>query len=1034
MYIYIKCFIFMIGIKFSKCKMENPKTMSVVINKESSLLEDYIQIKEPLATISGAFTKVTVEYRCTEDKFVGVEVVADTNLDVSQKLFQKVWRCHKSNELSVIKLKKVKLKLPPEVAYNYNAFNKHVTVTSRSKVRIWMLDNDLWSSCFRQRNCYTKSSVKVSYDVQISPPFSRPYYKPYKQCKTWGWDIVAMITFDIIPTCPCEEETIEAIKYPVVLGGDAYGVYRQFRPYNNPDLERTRQDQIARPMFTLSIWLYILEYCRGPSMLCSIMHHFTWNGQFKSIMLLLTPEGRIHIQIENIQRQHTAGLSYFSIPKNQWVRLILQFQIQTWRLVVNYGENFKEILETEYRHPGEPILYDDAKDLFTFGGSEYMQSFKGYIGQATIYRNKIIEPRNIPMPSKFHPMFELKLTRREEKCSKYLEWVSSRITAHKDRYIYSAQKKTCRHPFVKMVQSAIDYDNLTTLPTCKLARKKNNRYRKQVDRIVKKMVSDGEEVDFNQIADLLYQNATAALDERLDNIRDAFPVLKQAACYGNMDAMYTISVILNNGIYIKADEIQSQAYLMLAALDNHRLAALALGHKHRYGTDGVTEDWEQSYRYYKFVADTTNADKERHKDTDVYTESIRLTDEVAIHEQTDEDGDIFHWLTFQAKQGVLSAQNRIGRALFWGQQGLKRNLATAVEYFKMSAETGDAQSQYDYGIVLLRGQGVKKTIQAGLMSYTRQQSENPAAINAIVLARMHLAELIKLLSSMSRHIECNPPLDKALNYFMYAAARGQMDAGVAVAFQTIKGTSRQPRNVYTAVEWARFIAEKNPSIGLALRKALHAYRKGKSDVSLFYYALAADAGLEVGSFNNAWLCEENKDGITSFIEKECVWSRYNLSTQREPQFVDPYALLKMGDYYWYGCEGVRDSKLAASYYAEAAKKHDPQALFNLGFMIEEGVEVPRKHLRDLRVPERFISNNITLLEYLYTRCKDSHKSEAYVPCSIALWRVQALAFWTKYQIAIKITSFTGIASTTALSVYVLVRTHLRSHIDRTDSI
>ncbi|KAH3868551.1 hypothetical protein DPMN_031700 [Dreissena polymorpha] len=43
---------------------------------------------------------------------------------------------------------------------------------------------------------------------------------------------------------------------------------------------------------------------------------------------------------------------------------------------------------------------------------------------------------------------------------------------------------------------------------------------------------------------------------------------------------------------------QSQAYLMLAALDNHRLAALALGHKHRNGLDGLTVDLEQSYRKY----------------------------------------------------------------------------------------------------------------------------------------------------------------------------------------------------------------------------------------------------------------------------------------------------------------------------------------------------------------------------------------------------------------------------------------------------
>ena len=40
----------------------------------------------------------------------------------------------------------------------------------------------------------------------------------------------------------------------------------------------------------------------------------------------------------------------------------------------------------------------------------------------------------------------------------------------------------------------------------------------------------------------------------------------------------------------------------------------------------------------------------------VFTESVRLTDEAAIKEQTDEEGDIFNWITHQAKQGVLTAQ------------------------------------------------------------------------------------------------------------------------------------------------------------------------------------------------------------------------------------------------------------------------------------------------------------------------------------------------------------------------------------------
>lgn len=32
----------------------------------------------------------------------------------------------------------------------------------------------------------------------------------------------------------------------------------------------------------------------------------------------------------------------------------------------------------------------------------------------------------------------------------------------------------------------------------------------------------------------------------------------------------------------------------------------------------------------------------------------------------------------------------------------------------------------------------------------------------------------------------------------------------------------------------------------------------------------------------------------------------------------------MGDFYWYGCGGSRDTNQAAEYYVEAAKKNDPQ--------------------------------------------------------------------------------------------------------------
>lgn len=40
--------------------------------------------------------------------------------------------------------------------------------------------------------------------------------------------------------------------------------------------------------------------------------------------------------------------------------------------------------------------------------------------------------------------------------------------------------------------------------------------------------------------------------------------------------------------------------------------------------------------------------------------------------------------------------------LFWGSQGLKRNIQAAVEYYKMGIESKDPVAMYDYGILMMR--------------------------------------------------------------------------------------------------------------------------------------------------------------------------------------------------------------------------------------------------------------------------------------------------------------------------------------------
>ena len=44
----------------------------------------------------------------------------------------------------------------------------------------------------------------------------------------------------------------------------------------------------------------------------------------------------------------------------------------------------------------------------------------------------------------------------------------------------------------------------------------------------------------------------------------------------------------------------------------------------------------------------------------------------------------------------------MARLLFWGSQGVKRNLQAAVEYYRMGAESNDPVALHDLGVVLLK--------------------------------------------------------------------------------------------------------------------------------------------------------------------------------------------------------------------------------------------------------------------------------------------------------------------------------------------
>ncbi|XP_067676665.1 protein sel-1 homolog 3-like [Haliotis asinina] len=1028
-----------------------PQSLSLVLGKKSGDAEEFIQIVHPPDSIDNS-KLLTVEYTCNTDSIVAVELIVMKEKYQPTLIYRKYWKCDSSH---FNRKRKVKLRIDDDLGFRPGYFNRQFYFGLKPQLRAFILRDVVKSVVKSKSFYYLQAEAKVLYSVFVTPPYSRPRKMPYKACVPWYWKILQWIpnlnNFD----CPYEQEIIQLVSYPAVFNGLHYGIHRHFPKYQDPGLEKIRRQTIGNPAFTVSMWMYILDYCPEreghPNLACGIFIHVSWNNWYMTPILLVDYNGhpRVEVILRRRKEHHSIKVNW-TFPKHQWIRVTFAVSHNSWNLAVNYGANFNQTLVSEFTYNSE-MLMDDTEGDFVIGGIDALvPSFVGYIGKATFYRRRVLEPSKIPMPGPYHPMFELGLTRREVKCQAFMTWISQQERFHQHLLAERIQQNKC----IDRIQQMFAKQENKHCPMLSASKPKKSH---MLNTFIRRSVSQGRQLGeqgFQNVADNIFNKAVIIIEGDIKRIPAALPLLRQAACLGNYDAMYMLSVILNNGLMTKADEIQAQAYLMLAAVDKHRLSTLALGHKHRNGLDGATFDKQQAYMYYKYVAGKTRDDRDLHKESDVLTESVRLTDEAALKEQTDENGDIFMWLKHQAQAGVASAQIRFGRALFWGSQGLRRNLNAAMEVFRMGAEQGNPDMMFDYGINIYNNKTQEKNKTKAIEYMQRAAGKgNAMAINAlgwIAMRQKNYTQAVHYFNQAVRYgnadsayylghmyLEGYHPTDKqdwdkAYKYFEFAALRGHYDAGVLFAYISMKGTSKMPRNLYLATEWARFVAEKNPAVGIVLRKGLHAYRSGNIPLSFFYYLLAADTGIEVGDFNVAWLCEENKEGIVHHMEKECMWRHYNQSLQRETQLVDSYAMIKMGDYYWFGCKAERDIPKASVYYANSALKGDPHALFNLAFMVEEGARIPNSTWDILHIPQAHRANNITLLVYLYTRCKESRKTEAYLPCSLALAKIQFIDVWTRYHIWMKLSSIVGVTMVvvvTLLTVYHQMHTRRQAELD-----
>ncbi|XP_077323945.1 protein sel-1 homolog 3-like isoform X3 [Lithobates pipiens] len=938
-----------------------------VITSETSAptpTKSYIEFFDPPRTLSDS-SVIEILYQCQPDQVVHVDVLASSITKPLVGIFKRRWTCRPDG---TEKIREIRLNFPDQMVYREDWILRRPIYVTDVLLRAWISDPPIDLN-IPDRSSYRNGVAKILHQIEIPTPNSRPY-KDHRKCPQWDQHVLWKVRMEKVPQCPAEEEVVRLLPFLYACTGEGFGIVRRPEPYLDPGLERRRQYNVMAPRCSFSIWLYVMDRC--PVSLCGVFYHLDDTNDYVTPALLMAKSGHLHVQVELIKKEAHAFRSSDPLPLNQWCHILLNLDVSWANLTVVCGSS---VISTTYRFP-DHVLLSDVSGTFHLGGCKYVRGIKAFYGPSIYYRNKMVAINKAPPPQMIERM---ELAQWYRKCTSFQDECATRF-----QHFSAAEQETkdCGDPYSDLTARFLPEN---AFPQCSEWEGPPPPHRALITKLLRKRAARGGHRNFTgelfgRALHRMYLRRVLA-PNGLSLIRKSMPLLLQAGCLGYHPALFLASVLFQTGLGVRRDQCKA------------------------------------------------------------FVEQIRLTDENVLKQQTKENDDLFMWLRFQAKQGVSSAQHAVSRMLFWGQQGISSNLEVAVKFYEKGAEQQkDPVMMYDYGVILLRGQGVKRDVPKALeyLGKAADMDFVPALNSLGWYYEQYEENYQKAAEFWERADELGNPeapfnlgilhlhglypgkpknMSAAYRYYLKSATRGHIDAAVHVSACWIQGVpgvvSRLPHD---AVLWTKWVGEQNGYLGAVLRKALDNYLDQSWSAALLYYLQAAEMGMEIGQFNAAFICELDPEGlVTHYLQIDCEWKYYNLSalSERPPA----HAQIKMGDlYYTPHVRRKRDVQAAVQMYAAAALQREPQGLYNLGVLMEEGVSLPNSTLRRLGFNTSVCANNFTIMIELYRRCRDHEKEDSYVPCSLALLNAHLLYVWTFHGSVLKCSSAAAIAIVTALGL------------------
>ncbi|KAM9384072.1 protein sel-1 homolog 3 isoform 1-T1 [Pholidichthys leucotaenia] len=987
------CFIF--GYIFTAFLLMQPCTPQAVSTQSSqTLLGNFIGFGSVPDKVEDG-SVVRVRYQCSRQCQLAVEVVVSALRKTDLVVFRRKWI---SSTPRANRIHQVLLRLPPSISYQQDFFNRNILNPQNVTVRAWLGNFKNGS----EHNSYCGSMLRIYKVLEITPLSERPS-KPPTGCPSWSAQLMWQMSRNRIHLCPLESDVIDMLKFPLASTGERFGVVRRFQPFIDRALETARLHAVTQPSVTLSVWIYLLKWCHEEN--CAIIHHVDRKSSYNTVLIELTDTGDTIIQVHLTTGEDAAFQANQALPLQKWIRLDCYIQDTKVLLDATWDD---ETRKSEYNFQSS-ICYDDTDGYFVIGGSRYMPGIRGYFGPTKLYRFGTDEVKNQldSMP------VLLELMRTHQECQEMQTFMKAFLQAVKeDDFLSPARKGVCTPHFERLWgQSEAKKKTSTQAWTWETQLKYSTLYnflQAKADKI-----RTGS-LHFKHLGATLFEQAVGAMfpveKAQLKITSKSMAVLQESSCLGNHRASLLLATIHLSGLGHSVNQQQGHVYSLIGASSDDRFALMHAGYKHSQGIDGFPEDLDMAYSYYSNMGAQSSSDYFRsHESKQYLLEHIYLNNEEDLDLMIDETKDSFQFLKYLAEKGDIESQKHMGTLLYWGQNGLSKDIVSAAKWFERSAmQMKDASAVYDYSILVMKGLGVKK-------NYTRafellKKAAAMGSINALNGLGWYHGFILNDHKSAVKYFEraaMNGSSDGMFNLGLYhltglhmdrmeknesaafelflnASGFGHVAASLEAAWYLSTGNLEGvSQDVKRAVMLQKRVCERNGHLGFMIREALQAYLQGSWQEAFVKYVLAAQTGLGVAQSNVAHLCEELDLGY------DCQWRYHNYSILNyDPH---PSALLKMGDYYYNYSPSTREESLslaekAVSMYGRAALSGSPQGMYNLVVLAQEGHVLPRSVLGLFNVSHR--DDRDAVMEKILKRCADLEEEETLTPCSLALLGLQ----------------------------------------------